>query len=73
MEQPRGAPVEIDGSRLSAEALERTRTRVSDAPLPRGNSVTLLRNGPEAYDEWLRRIARAERFVHLETWWGPWG
>jgi len=50
------------------EALERIRSRVSGAPLRHGNRLTLLRNGPEAYDQWLDEIARAERWVHLENY-----
>ena len=33
--------------------------RVSDAPLREGNSIQLLKNGPDTYDDWLEAIARA--------------
>ena len=52
----------------SPESLNRVLTRVSDAPLRGGNRLTLLRNGPEAYEEWLEEIARARRWVHLENY-----
>jgi hypothetical protein len=35
--------------------------RVSDAPLRDGNSIALLKNGPDTYDDWLAAIARAQR------------
>ena len=31
--------------------------RVSDAPLRDGNRLTLLKNGPDTYDDWLASIA----------------
>jgi cardiolipin synthase len=43
-------------------------TRVSDAPLRGGNEITLLRNGPATYEDWLAAIGRAERWVHLENY-----
>lgn len=43
------------------------RDRVSEAPLREGNRLTLLKNGPQAFDEWLEAIGRAERWVHLEN------
>ena len=42
--------------------------RVSDAPLRRGNGIALLKNGPDTYDDWLRAIARAEKWVHLDNY-----
>jgi cardiolipin synthase len=42
--------------------------RVSDAPLRSGNQIELLRNGPDTYDDWLRAISRAERWVHLDNY-----
>jgi cardiolipin synthase A/B len=53
-----------DGSR--GEPLDRALGRASDAPLRRGNRLTLLENGPETFDEWLEEIGRAEKWVHLE-------
>ena len=34
--------------------------RVSDAPLRDGNSIELLKNGPDTYDHWLQAIAGAQ-------------
>ena len=48
------------------EPLDRALGRASDAPLRTGNRLTLLRNGPEAFDEWLEEIEGAEKWVHLE-------
>ena len=48
------------------EPLNRALGRASDAPLRTGNQLTLLRNGPETFDEWLEEIGRAERWIHLE-------
>src|ERR671933_1221572 len=42
--------------------------RVSDAPLREGNRLSLLKNGPQTYDEWLEEIGRGERWVHLENY-----
>jgi cardiolipin synthase A/B len=42
--------------------------RVSDAPLRDGNSIQLLKNGPDTYDHWLAAIGRAERWIHLDNY-----
>ena len=42
--------------------------RVSDAPLSDGNSIQLLKNGPDTYDDWLQAIARAQRWIHLDNY-----
>ena len=42
--------------------------RVSDAPLRDGNSIQLLKNGPDTYDDWLTAIGRAERWIHLDNY-----
>ena len=42
--------------------------RVSDAPLREGNQLTLLKNGPDTYDDWLAAIARAQRWIHLDNY-----
>jgi cardiolipin synthase A/B len=42
--------------------------RVSDAPLRDGNSIQLLKNGPDTYDHWLAAIARAQRWIHLDNY-----
>ena len=50
------------------ERLDRALARASDAPLRAGNRLTLLKNGPDTYDEWLAAIGRAERWVHLDNY-----
>jgi cardiolipin synthase len=42
--------------------------RVSDAPLREDNSISLLKNGPDTYDDWLAAIAGAERWIHLDNY-----
>ena len=42
--------------------------RVSDAPLREGNRISLLKNGPDTYDDWLAAIPRAKRWVHLDNY-----
>ena len=42
--------------------------RVSDAPLRDGNGISLLKNGPDTYDDWLTAIARAKRWIHLDNY-----
>ena len=42
--------------------------RVSDAPLREGNSIQLLKNGPDTYDDWLQAIGRAQRWIHLDNY-----
>ena len=51
-----------------SRALDRAMKRASDAPLRGGNEITLLRNGPATYEDWLAAIGRAERWVHLENY-----
>lgn len=48
--------------------IQRAVGRVSDAELRTGNKLTLLRNGPETFDDWLDAIAKAQRWVHLENY-----
>ena len=48
------------------ESVDRALGRASDAPLREGNRLTLLKNGPETFEEWLEEIGRAEKWVHLE-------
>jgi cardiolipin synthase len=48
------------------EPFDRAMARVSSAPLRTGNNIQLLRNGPETFEDWLRAIRSAERWVHLE-------
>jgi cardiolipin synthase len=42
--------------------------RVSDAPLREDNGISLLKNGPDTYDDWLTAISRAERWIHLDNY-----
>src|SRR5215216_568591 len=42
--------------------------RVGDAPLRDGNSIALLKNGPDTYDDWLQAIASAQRWIHLDNY-----
>ncbi|MGW8307019.1 MAG: phospholipase D-like domain-containing protein [Achromobacter pulmonis] len=41
---------------------------VSGAPLVAGNRVRLLTDGPGTYQDMLRSIAQARRYVHMETY-----
>ncbi len=43
-------------------------TRTSDAPLREGNRLTLLKDGPATYDDWLGAIGEAEHWVHLDNY-----
>lgn len=43
-------------------------SRAAGAPLIDGNAVRLLRDGAENYPAWLAAIARAERFIHLDSY-----
>src|SRR5215217_1938000 len=52
----------------SEERVERVFKRVSDAPLREGNRLSLLKNGPQTYDEWLEEIGRAKKWIHLENY-----
>ncbi|HEX5688939.1 MAG TPA: phospholipase D-like domain-containing protein, partial [Roseiflexaceae bacterium] len=48
--------------------LNRALSRVSGAPLREGNSLTLLRDGPQTYEDWLYAIRNAQRWIHLENY-----
>ena len=50
------------------ERVQQAFERVSDAPLREGNRLSLLKNGPETYDEWLEEIGHAKKWVHLENY-----
>lgn len=50
------------------ERLDRILARITDSPLRGGNRLTLLRDGPVTFDDWLKAIGRAERWVHLENY-----
>ncbi len=42
--------------------------RASDAVLIRGNEARVLTNGPAAFDAWIRAIANAKNWIHLENY-----
>ncbi len=46
----------------------RSMTRISCAPLREGNALSLLRNGPATYEDWLAAIGAAQRWVHIENY-----
>ena len=50
------------------ERIYKAVTRTSDAPLREGNRLTLLKDGPATYDDWLGAINGAERWVHLDNY-----
>ncbi|MEI6136377.1 MAG: phospholipase D-like domain-containing protein [Chloroflexota bacterium] len=50
--------------RISDQALART----SGAQLHAGNRLTLLQNGDATYNDWLRAIRGAQRWVHFENY-----
>jgi cardiolipin synthase len=49
---------------LTADAFLRT----SGAPLVRGNSLRILRDGSENYPEWIKAIESARKSIHLEMY-----
>jgi cardiolipin synthase A/B len=53
---------------LRGARLEGILGRVSDAPLRGDNEISLMKNGPDTYDEWLAAIGRAERWIHLDNY-----
>jgi cardiolipin synthase A/B len=53
---------------LRGARLEGILGRVSDAPLRGDNRISLLKNGPDTYDEWLAAIGRAKRWIHLDNY-----
>ena len=42
--------------------------QASDAPMRRGNHLSLLKNGPNTFDDWLEAISRAEHWIHLDNY-----
>ena len=56
------APTQVD------KRLSKALARVSGAPLRQGNTLTLLRDGPATYDDWLGTISQAQKWVHLENY-----
>ncbi len=48
--------------------MDRALARTSDAPLRKGNHLSLLKNGPNTFDDWLEAISRAEHWVHLDNY-----
>jgi cardiolipin synthase A/B len=59
-------PTERSG--LDQSLLDRAFSRTTGARLVTGNQVRLLRDAGENYPAWLDAIARAERFVHFESY-----
>jgi cardiolipin synthase len=53
---------------LRGARLEGILGRVSDAPLRENNGISLLKNGPDTYDDWLTAIARAKHWIHLDNY-----
>ncbi len=49
-------------------ALDHALARTSGATLRLGNELTLLRDGPATYRDWLQAIEGARRWVHLENY-----
>ncbi len=68
MEETNRTPAGMTTAGSREESVGRAFERVSDAPLRKGNRLTLLRNGPRTYDEWLEEIGRAGRWIHLENY-----
>jgi len=68
MDKTNVTAVDLSVPSLSEERVERVFKRVSDAPLREGNRLSLLKNGPQTYDEWLEEIGRAKKWVHLENY-----
>lgn len=50
------------------DSSDRALRRAGEAARIFGNSLTLLRDGPETFAAWLRDIAAAERFILLENY-----
>ena len=48
--------------------LDRAIARAGEAPRREGNRLTLLKDGPNTYDDWLAEISGAQRWVHLENY-----
>jgi cardiolipin synthase A/B len=63
-----GAAAETPTLAPEGRRIDRALARASGATLRRGNRLTLLRDGPATYDDWLGAIGRAERWVHLENY-----
>ena len=68
MDETNVTAVDLPVPSMSEERVERVFKRVSDAPLREGNRLSLLKNGPQTYDEWLEEIGRAKKWVHLENY-----
>ena len=61
IERPQVTPAHCD-------SVSHAVTRLSEAPLREGNALTLLRDGPATYDDWLTAIKRAQQWIHLENY-----
>ncbi|MGE3857281.1 MAG: phosphatidylserine/phosphatidylglycerophosphate/cardiolipin synthase family protein [Dehalococcoidia bacterium] len=58
----------IDGPVLPSRITEHALARTSGALLREGNRLALLQNGDETYEDWLRAIRDATRWVHFENY-----
>ena len=68
MDETNVKPADLPTADSPEERVQRAFERVSDAPLREGNRLSLLKNGPQTYDEWLEEIARAKKWIHLENY-----
>lgn len=50
------------------ELADQAFSRAAGAPLIKGNRVKLLKDAAENYPAWLQAIARAERYIHFESY-----
>ena len=50
------------------ELADQAFSRAAGAPLIKGNHITLLKDAAENYPAWLDAIARAERYIHFESY-----
>src|SRR5215213_8724231 len=71
-QRERATKQEVDGHAGSSSVaaprgagVERALARTSDAPLREGNTLALLKNGPDTYEDWLAAIGRARHWGHL--------
>ncbi|PLS78511.1 MAG: hypothetical protein CYG59_18185, partial [Chloroflexi bacterium] len=60
--------LDSEGAVPREPGLTRALRRVSGAQLRPDNTLTLLQNGPDTFDDWLAAISRAQRWVHLENY-----
>ncbi len=68
MDETNVTPAGLPTAGSPEERVQRAFERVSNAPLREGNRLSLLKNGPQTYDEWLEEIRRAKKWIHLENY-----